>query len=295
MTYRYLVYELVVETTFPCLFLQVAPGDMGVDVTVVEGDVPKRLPSPTLSLNNWDASPGKFLLRCGPKSGRFLVEDGCRVTLQRGVHAEPDRLAVSFFVSVLTALLQQRDLLVLHANTALTSNGAIAVSGASGAGKTTAISGILSKGFKLLADDITVLRIGTNGVIEVLPGAPHLHLCEDTAEQFGFDISNVPRYPWRRMKAALPVYGIMAHSPAPLQSIYLLKLAPRNSISVKKLAGKDKFDALQECIYGPFLPDCHARFFSVFATVMTQVDLFLVERPKDQWTLDELVTVMTHG
>lgn len=295
MRYRYLIYELVIETTFPCTLLPDAPHGVPVDITVVEGIVPRELDNPVVHNKIWDASPGRYLFRGGALSGRFLVEDGKRITLQRNPRAEDDRLAVHFFVSVLTALLQQRELLVLHANTALTERGAVAVCGESGAGKTTAVAGLLARGNRLVADDITVLRVTDDGIVEVLPGAPHLHLCEDTAEQFGFDITGVPRFSWRRMKAALPVPEIMADAPALLRAIYLVKIITGSCLSVRPLAGGEKFNALQECIYGPLLADAHKSMFHVFSVVMEQVAVYLIERPTDRWTVDEVIEEMLNG
>lgn len=295
MIFRYLVYELVVETPFPCPLLPLAPVGVRTDITVVEGGVPRSLEMVVASEKNWDVSHGRFLLRGGPKAGRFLVEGGERITLQKNAGAENDRLAVNFFVSALTVLLQQRGLLVLHANTALAERGAVAVCGESGAGKTTTIAGILAKGGRLLADDITVCRIGDNGIMEVLPGPPLLHLCEDTADQFGFDISGVPQYPWRRMKAALPVPEIMAEAPASLNSIYFVKAGSSQMVTCRQLKGAEKFNTLQECIYGPLLPETHEKMFHHVAVVMDQVPVYLLERPRDSWSLDEVVKVIMNG
>jgi len=293
--YRYIVYELVVETSFPCPLLPEAPEGVVVDVVVVEGRVPHKLDNPVAREPSWDATPGRFLFRGGKLAGRFLVEDGNRIILERNVEAEDSRLAVYFLASALTALLQQRGLLVLHANTALTARGALAVSGESGAGKTSTVAGIIARGGQLIADDITVLRLRDDNIIEVLPGPPHLHLCEDTADQFGFDIRDLPRFPWRRMKAALPVNGIMAQAPEPLKAIYLLKITDVKEVSCKYLSGMEKFDALQDCIYGPLLPDGHIELFSHLAAVAEQVDIGLVERPVYGWTLDEVVEVIMNG
>lgn len=294
MNYRYLAYELVIETPFPCPLLPAAPLDAVVDVMVVEGSVPLALENPAASHRMWDAAPGRFLLRGGNRSGRFLVEDGRSITLEKNPKAENERLGVSFFASILTALLQQRGFLVLHANTALTGRGAVAVCGDSGAGKTTTVAGLLARGNKLLADDITVLRLNGDGRVEVLPGAPHLHLCADTAGQFGYDISSVPRYPWRRMKAALPVPYLMADSAAQLDAIYFLKHSAGGRLAVRQLSGMEKFNALQDCIYGPLLPEAHGEMFHLFSRVMEQARVFLVERPADLWTLDDIVGAILH-
>jgi hypothetical protein len=275
--------------------LMPAPSGSVPDVIVEEGTVSKNLSSPTMKEGIWQIEPGRFLLRGGSKSGRFLVEDGRWIRLERNPLAENSRLAVHFMASVLPVLLQQRGLLVLHANSVMTPYGAVAISGESGAGKTTTIAGMLSKGCTLLADDITVLRLSDANKIEVVPGPPQLHLCEDTAEMFGYDISGVPRYPWRRMKAAVPVHEIMELAPAPLKRIYLLKTVSSGGLRISVLTGKDKFSGLQECLYGPLIPVEQSKMFELYGTVLDSVEVVCLERPQDCWSLDEVVEAILHG
>lgn len=296
MNFTYKAYGLVLELPFPCPMLPPAPDGVKPDVTVKEGPVPLLLSAPVYEDQNWQIEPGRFLLRGGLLAGRFLVEYGQQITLERNPRAEDARLAVHFMASVLAVLLQQRGLLVLHANTALTPFGAVAISGASGAGKTTTVAGLLKKGCTLLADDITVLQQKKCGpLVEVIPGAPQLHLCEDTAKLFGYDITALPRYPWRRMKAAVPADEVMANEAAPLHSIYLLTPTVSHELRISALSGVDKFAALQECLYGPLIPKEQSGMFSLHAMVLETIDIFRIERPESSWSLDEIVETILHG
>lgn len=260
-----------------------------------EGKVPRKLMAPMAEEANWQMEPGKFLLRGGRKAGRFLVEDGINITLDRNPEAEDVRLAVLFFTSVLAVLLQQRGLLVLHANTALTPHGAVTVSGESGAGKTTTVAGLLDNKCQLLADDITVLRLNDAGLVEVIPGPPQLHLCEDTAKIFGYDIQGIPRFPWRRMKAAVPVHHIMAAQPAPLSALYQLVADDVEDVRIDALSGFDKFAVLQDCLYGPTLPKEHPDQFALFSAIVDKIKFYRISRPEFRWSLDEVIEVILHG
>lgn len=292
MSFSYIVYGLVAKIPFACPLLTVAPEGAETDIEIVDGNVPYNLVNPTAHGNNWDATSDSILIRCGIKSGRFLVSHGNTITFQRSELVEQDRLFVSLFASALPLLLQQRGMLVLHANTALTDNGAVAVCGESGSGKTTTVAGILASGHKLLADDITVLRDMPNGMVEVIPGPPQLHLCEDTADQFGFDIIGVPRFQWRRMKAALPVPEKMSTEPAALKAIYYMKIGDGEAVTSRQLIGVEKFDILQDCIYGPFPPESNKSVFQLLSLMVSQVDVHLIERPAYSWTLDQVIEVI---
>src|SRR5207253_11833 len=125
------------------------------------------------------------------------------------------------------------------------------------AGKSTTLAALLQRGCAMLADDVTVLRLGLNGSVEVLPGAPQLCLCEDAVDNLGQDVTGLPRHRRRSNKFVVPAHTAMAKSPVPLQALYLLRSHPGNDVRVRCLIGAEKFDTVQESIYGPLLPQEH--------------------------------------
>lgn len=295
MTYTCTAYGLVLRLPFSCPALTPAPEDAIPDVIVLNGVVPRYLAAPAAEGINWQAEPGRFLHRGGMRAGRFLVEGGERVTLERNLAAEDEMLCFHFLSAVLAAVLRQRGLLVLHANAAATPAGAVAMSGASGAGKSTTLAALLARGCAMLADDIVVLQKGQGGHVEVLPGVPQLHLTEESANAVGQDITGLPRYPWRRMKAAVPAHNSMATDAASLRALYLLQTYGGAELRVQLLTGAEKFAALQDCVYGPLLADEHPGLFPLFTAVAEQVPVWRLERPAERWSLNYVAEVILNG
>lgn len=285
----YSAYGLTLELPFPCPVLPLALENTTPHVVVVDGTVPCQLAAPVVEDKMWQAEPGRFLWRGGPRSGRFLIEDGRRITLERNPAAEEELLASHFLDAVLAAVLRQRGMLVLHANAAVTPTGAVVVSGESGAGKSTTLAALMSRGCVMLADDITALRVGSDGRVQVLPGVPQLYLTEDAANGLGRDIAGLPLYRWQRMKAAVPAQANMATQPAHLRAIYLLRSHPCADVRVCELTGVEKFAAVQECVYGPLLPEEHPGQFPFFVAVTDQVAMYRIERPAGHWTVNDIV------
>ena len=283
---------LVLATPFQCPTLEEISTDIEPDVTVVEGHVPNHLDSTAGKGSYWEVEPRRYLFRGGQWAGSFLVEDGKNITFQRSPETEDEMVAFCFLSSVLAALLRQRGLLVLHANAAALANKGVAVSGLSGAGKSTTLAALLARGCAMLADDITVLKIDESGCVLVLPGIPQMHLTEDAAARLGEDISELPRYQWRRMKAAVPTYQKMAPMPAPLQALYLLIPTNRDELHCQVLNGTDKFIAVKECMYGPMLAAENPALFPLFAALIAQVEIYQVERPLGRWTADEMAELI---
>jgi hypothetical protein len=295
MIYAHTAYGLTFHLPFPCPVLPPAAPDAEADVTVGEGPVPRELEAPTAQGQGWQAGPGRFLLKAGMCAGRFLVENGRQITLQRGAVADDEALGFHFLDSVLAAALRQNGLLVLHANSVVTPRGAVAISGESGAGKSTTLAALLRRGCGMLADDITVLRPAADGRVEVLPGVPQYCLCQDAADTLGQSIAGLPRHRRRSNKFVLPSHAAMAKSPAPLQALYLLRSHPGNDLRVRRLSGAEKFDAVQESIYGPLLPEEHPDHFSLFAALTDQIAVFRMERPQNRWTADAVAEAVLHG
>ena len=292
MTYTYTVYGLTLSTPFPCTVLPPASPQASPDVTVIEGEVPFQLTAPVVEELRWQAEAGRYLYRGGRRAGRFLVEDGKRVTLQRSPAAEDEMLAFAFLDFVLAAILRQRGLLVLHANTALTPQGAVAISGGSGAGKSTTLTALLQQGCAMISDDITALHLGIGGQIETLPGIPQMHITEDTAQSLNYDISTFPRHQWRRMKAAVPMHEQMAAQPAPLRALYLLEKQDVKEVSVQILSGVEKFSVVQSCVYGPLLPDEHPAIFPLFTALTEQVTVYHIIRPHTRWSVADVTKII---
>lgn len=297
INYRYTFYGLIFQLPFHCPILPVAPLDAPPDVTVIYGSVPKILENALASDDSWksgfcwQALPGCFLLRGGRRSGCFLVEDGKHVTVERNPAAEDDRILFHLLHSVTAALLRQRGFLVLHANTALTPHGAIAMSGQSGAGKSTTLTALLQRGCTMISDDITALCFGTDGLVEAVPGAAQIHLWDNAAERLDIDTSGFGFHPLRREKVVFPTQRWYSTEPAPLRRLYLLDVHHDDNLHISCLTGVDKFAALQGCIHGPFFQEEHTGSFPLFSAT-AQVDVFRIKRPEGRWTIDEVVEVI---
>lgn len=297
MTHVYKLYDLTLAMPFRCPILTpVLTTGTVPDVDVVEGEVSRSLAAPVVEGTNWQAAPGLFLFRGGRSSGRFLVEGGRRITLYRNPTAKDTKLCAHLLASVFAALLRQRGLLVLHANVVTTPRGAVAISGVSGAGKSTTQAALIARGCRMVTDDITVICMAPDGRIMALPGVPKMNLCEDAAEKFGHDVAVLQRNPLRHAKVLVPLApGDTLLESVPLKAIYHLDCHPGEGLIVKQLAGVVKFGTLQECIYGPLFPEEHNGLFPLLSSVGSQVDIVRIDRPAGRWSADEIVEAILHG
>jgi hypothetical protein len=296
MAYTYTIFELTLAVPFPCPMLSLAPIGAVADVEVIEGQVPRNLPEATLKGQNWELAHRIFLFRGGSRAGRFLVEGGERITLERNPSAEESLICSFLLTTVIAVLLQQRGLLVLHANVVVTPRGAIAIAGTSGAGKSTTQAALLKQGSLMLTDDVTVLRSQPDGTVVALPGVPKMNLCEDAALKLGHDIKNLPRNPLQSLKVVIPVaLGDSMAEPVTLKAIYLISRHSGDGLVVNQLKGIAKFVAMQDCIYGPQLTEELPELFSLLRAVTEQVDITTLQRPIRGCSLNKVMEEVLHG
>jgi hypothetical protein len=295
MIHAHAAYGLSFHLPFPCPVLPGAAGDTEPDVSVIEGLVPRQLAAPVAEERNWQAEPGRFLWKAGKRAGRFLVESGRTITLQRGPAAEDEMIRFHFLDNVLAAALRQNGLLVLHANSMVTPRGAVAVSGESGAGKSTTLAALIRRGCSMLADDITALRRTQDGLVEAIPGVPQFSLHDDAAGGLALEGMALARHRTQRRKVVVPARSAMAGAAVRLEAIYLLKTYSGKDVRVQSVSGTEKFAALQECIYGPLLPEEHPNLFPIFTALTQQVAVYRMERPANRWTADAVAEVLLHG
>lgn len=296
MTYIYNLYGLTLAVPFCCPILLLAPSDAVPDVTIIEGTVPRNLEKSVVEDQNWQAAPGHFLLRGGRFAGRFLVEDGRRITLHLNPAAKDETLCALLLTTVIVALLRQRGNLVLHANVVLTPRGAVAVAGESGAGKSTAVGALMARDCRMVTDDIAVLRLGSNGQVMVLPGVSKLNLCEDAAIKLGHRVDFLQRNPLRSDKVSVLVKPTdMVTAPVPLKELFILRRYSGKGVNITPLTGSEKFIAQQDCIYGPLFPEEHSGVFSFIRALAEQVESTRLERPAKGCSVGKVAEAILRG
>lgn len=288
-------YGLTFRLPFPCPALQPAHSSAVPDVTVVEGHVPRRINAAPISTPLFDAEPGRFLLRGGSRAGRFLIEGGSRITFDRNPAGDDQIIAHHFLQTVLAALLHQRGDLVLHACSVLLGDGATVLSGESGAGKSTVLAALAGRGFTMLSDDVTVLRLRPEGKLEVMPGPQHIHLCDDAAAQLVPDSAELPRRPWHRMKVAVPAPGPLRPGPLAFRRWVTLAAWPGDTLRIASLSGARRLATLVGSMSMPSFAEERVTTLTLMRAALHDIDVLTVERPVGRWMVDPIVEAVLNG
>lgn len=180
---------------------------------------------------------------------RFLVRDGRWVTVEPRVVLDSPEIRVFLLGSVLGLICHQRGLFPLHASCVRLGEGAVALAGASGTGKSTLAAALAQQGKALLADDVCVVDPAAEGGPVVLPSFPRVKLWHDSLDALSIAPDGLDRNRTGQDKYHYRFPGLSS-DPVPLSTVYLLEEArPYRTEGVEALNGFAAVTALSEQIY----------------------------------------------
>lgn len=186
--FDYSVFGLRVRSSLQLPELFPAQGDGPPDLTIDIGPVP---PS-DLADDAFRTEDGALLLDI-PNVARFRVSGGNAITVDANSNIPERNVRTYLLGSAFGALLHQRGLLPLHANAVEIDGKAVAFMGASGEGKSTLAALFHDRGYRILADDVCVVKFLDDGRPYALPGLARLRLWQDALEASGRETSGYER------------------------------------------------------------------------------------------------------
>lgn len=271
------------------------PPTGAADVSIRYGPTPTALPRPLATRMMhpiergllWEAAPGAFLIHV-PGLARYFVTAGRDIVIEPCVGS--DRNAVSTFLTgtVLAALLQQRELVPLHASAVATGTGAVLFAGWSGQGKSSLLAALIERGYVAMSDDVTAVEMDAAGKPRALAAFPSMRLWRDTLDMLC----------WRgrtRVQEGMEKYliPIKSFSPAPLpvRAVFFLTQSDRSDIAVRPMSSAKAFRALRKFTYRKaYLKGLGAgtTHFRTLAAMAKSVPVFRVIRPAYPFLLDAL-------
>lgn len=212
------------------------------------GEVPDQLNSPQFEGVRFQASLNQFLLKIDHIAHYFVV-DGKNIQVKTLEGSNISEVRLFLLGSVFGALLHQRGLLPMHGSSLCINGKAYIFSGVSGAGKSTLAAGLVSHGYKLLSDDISVVALSENQSPIVYAGYPQMKLWADSLEKLGMDPEQHTRVRSQLNKHQLQVEQSFSQEALSLGGIYILQSHNFEDILLESLKGIEKFNALKNNTY----------------------------------------------
>ena len=247
LPHDYTAYGLHVRSHIALPFLAPRPGRPAgaPDVMVRFGPTPATLPAPEHTRKKvgiqWEAAPGMFLMNVDG-AARYLVTGGRDVLVEPRGGRDSD-FAASLSGAVLTALLQQRGVIQLHAGAIETRAGAVLFAGRSGAGKSSLLAALVERGYAMLADDMAGVVLDAAGRPVALSAFPFARLRPDAVHVLGWGGRTRGRVHEAGEKYLVPVERFRA-TPLAVRRLYVLASHDRDGIEVEPLRASAAFQRM---------------------------------------------------
>lgn len=247
----------------------------------------KEFPSLTYSIGTLDNKIATLIDL--QNVARYYIIDGKEIHYQRYENS-PDNDFQSYLCSLaIVAILFQRGYFILHASAVATPHGAFVFFGKSGAGKTTTTAGFSQRGYKILSEDVTVVKI-INQQPHVLPAVPYLKLGKETTELLNLDWHQMPTLFSDQEKRAFILQQEYQSQAIPLNSIYFLNALDVDELTFNQEIGyEEKFGLIADNIH-------YKKFFmgypldEIYSTLaihlVENIPMTMVHRPVQHNTLE---------
>lgn len=221
------------------------------ELTIDLGPVPQRLPELVVDRPLLQVSADGTCRFAIPGVAAYLVDpDGERVIIDTALPPDAPDIRVFLLGTVFAILCFRRGLLPLHASCVRIGDGAVALAGHSGAGKSTMAAAFLGRGHAVLADDVTVLDIAAPGGPRVLPAFPRLKLWRDVMKRMGLSANGLERTRAELNKFHLPIEDGFCGDELPLSAIFHIERVedPRHA-GTHRLSGAEGVAAVGRDLY----------------------------------------------
>jgi hypothetical protein len=216
----------------------------------------------------------------------YQIRDGREIVVHPEHGAHPERVAAMLHSNVPSMLLAQQGRFALHASTVQIGDRVVAISGRSGAGKSTTALALVQRGARPVVDDVTVLD-HEHGQAVTRSFGRSTHAFPHVLDELGIDRSVARPIPGPRGKVALdwPESGA-----TDVHHVIILRHRDVEEPSFLPLRGPEAVRALRRTtlLHSVLEPGHGSAMFHWHAAVATAVQVTLLLRPLAGWPVPDL-------
>jgi len=283
--YKYWGFGLSVSSAFE--FPELLPAtSVSADVTVLIGEVPTIRTNTVFStgLVSYELNDDEMVFTVN-EIATYYVGKGKKIIIHPCDENVNSRLLRMFVLSVaMTGILLQRQQMPMHAAAIVVNEKLTLIAGESGAGKSTSLTGLDIRGYRIFSDDVTVLKqIPGNVHVRGVASYPMIKLWEHTMQTMQLHDRSFPVIP------GIEKYGLFFHDTFdtqsyPISNIILLEKGAHDDFRIQQLHGSHAFTAVVKHVFKPTLcrqPADRATCFKLVSKMVQDATVYTIARPAD--------------
>jgi hypothetical protein len=227
--------------------------------------------------------------------GTFRITEGKLVEVDPRQSCTLSQLGVYIMGSCMGAVLHQRGLMPLHGSCVTDGAHAVLITGESGAGKSTLAAEFLSRGWKLLTDDVCAVS-DPEGAALIQPSYPSQKLWQDSLDHYGRPESDIHSlyFSEEREKFGVDVRRYFHSGTAPLSMIVQL-IPTEDPCSISQINAFTAIEQIMRNTYRLFMipREYQQRHFQRCATLAGKIPMMLLTRQNGVQCADKLYTLIS--
>jgi len=295
--YHYWAYGLIVasELEFPELY-PLDP-DITASVTLVVGKIPLVQSHPEgIHQENIEITPFEYRLKVDGVA-QYYVALGKKIIIEPEENVSNDLIRLYCLSNAFAALLHQRKIIPLHCAAVLDNDQLVMIFGDSGAGKSTTMAGLISKGFLPFSDDVCVPEKGGDNKWRFYSSYPMMKFWKSTLEMKDLKLQSD-----RKIRSDMDKYGIYFHdqfcleSKNPMAIFILKKTSDIEHPILSKINGIQLFQELDKNAYrGEYLraTSLKREHFIFLSQLANQVVCFILQRPEIGENHEQVIKIIS--
>jgi hypothetical protein len=269
------------------------------DLTIRTGPVPEQLTGEDVVHKvRVSMSPTKYLQKV-INVAKYYAANGNEIIIEPQPGADEKSIRLFLLSNCMAAILHQRNTIPLHASAVFHDDGVILFCGHSGAGKSTIVTALQAKGYKVFSDDVCVLRTAedNDGLIVAVPSYPMMKLWVDSFVKTGIEMAAESD----RLRPNLAKFARFYHedyeiAPRPIKQIFMLDTSSlEQNATIKKMASMESFNALQRNTYRHVQMNAMKKrdfHFNIVSKLTATVPVYRISRPQHINTVNEVVALI---
>ena len=230
---------------------------------------------------------------------RFLVQNGNEIVADKKDVQVLDEKVKPYIISHgLAFILYMKNIVTLHGSTVGNEEGAVTIIGNSGAGKSTISTGLRKRGYQLIADDVSAIKL-ENGVPYVQIAVPQQKFCRDTALKEGYKLEEIECINEVRDKYRVKLTDDeMCSEPGKLRGIFeLIPDTKGNDLRVEKADGLELLKLMSANMFSQYLfsnsSGLSADMFHTTLQIAKKVPVYRIYRPVSKDTVELILDEIT--
>jgi len=282
-TFTYKAFGLTIKSEFE--IPELLENEGFPDLEIVLGKTPKELSKIAKRGVKYQAAKNEFLLEVD-HIAKYHIKDGNKIFVELLKDSADREVRLFLLGSAFGALFLQRGLLPIHGSTIKFGSSATIFAGLSGAGKSSIAAYFVSKGFKALADDISLV----NEKLEVVPGFPNMKIWNDVLKKLEIKENSLKEIRPNIKKYQVPINDNYCNEALALKNIIIISTKNSPGFDLEELTGIKKFNAIKNNTYRyRFVQGLEIQLdhFQVLNKLLPQIKVYKIARPQAPLMLNE--------